>query len=591
MLNLKHIFFAVLTFFFLFIVAHGVAAHEIQIAEDAPGTMPVYTEHIDSFDADITVNKDGTIKVVESIVYDFTDLERHGIFRTIPFVKPNEKGKKYEMILQVQSVTDEQGTPYNFTAITVDPDLSVKIGEVDKTISGVHTYVITYTVSGALTYFQDHDELFWNVTGTDWSLIIGKASAVVHLPVNENDTSLDIKTTCYTGSFGSKAQNCQSSFSNGTADFTTTRFLSTFEGLTVAVGFPKGVVAVLEPKEIIAFGDTATGKIVNGALFIGFLLGFIWWYLGYPISLVLRWFASGRDPKGVIGETTAGFEPPNDQDGRTITPGEAGVLLDEYADFEDVSATIVDLARRGYFKIVEKKKDDFYFTETKKWSDDSELLPFELYLLESIFGTEKEVRIKNKKLYEKIEAVKKLLYEQVVADNFFPQNPKEIHDRYNVMAVLAVFTFNLPLLFTAYIFGKNLLKRTQEGVDALNVTKSLLNFLTSQERQLKFQAKHQYMFEKLLPYAVAFGVEDIWSKRFEDLKLNSPEWFEAYDSSSFNSQVFSRSLHSSINTFHSASITSPYTSTSSSTGHSSGFSSSSSSSSGGGGGGGGGGSW
>ena len=92
------------------------------------------------------------------------------------------------------------------------------------------------------------------------------------------------------------------------------------------------------------------------------------------------------------------------------------------------------------------------------------------------------------------------------------------------------------------------------------------------------------MFERLLPFAVAFGVERIWAKRFESLNITQPNWYHSYSSSHFSSYMLVNSLNSSFR-----SITTAATPTRSSTGHSSGFGGGGFS--GGGGGGGGGGSW
>jgi uncharacterized membrane protein len=106
------------------------------------------------------------------------------------------------------------------------------------------------------------------------------------------------------------------------------------------------------------------------------------------------------------------------------------------------------------------------------------------------------------------------------------------------------------------------------------------NFLNSQERQLNFQGDKQMFFEKLLPFAVAFGVEKAWAKRFEAIDIKNPDWYEGTSSSHFNTALFASSLSHSYSSFASSS-TPPSSS-------SSGFSGGSS---GGGGGGGGGGSW
>jgi len=91
------------------------------------------------------------------------------------------------------------------------------------------------------------------------------------------------------------------------------------------------------------------------------------------------------------------------------------------------------------------------------------------------------------------------------------------------------------------------------------------------------------MFEKLLPYAIAFGVEKVWAKRFQDLNIGQPDWYQGASPGILNSYVFVNSLNSSMKSFKMAT-----TPTRSSSGFSSGFGGGFS---GGGGGGGGGGSW
>ena len=155
------------------------------------------------------------------------------------------------------------------------------------------------------------------------------------------------------------------------------------------------------------------------------------------------------------------------------------------------------------------------------------------------------------------------------------------------VAVVAFFTFNIPLGIVAVLFGTYMPRKTITGVDSAVAGRSLQNFLSSQERQLEFQAINQMMFEKLLPYAIAFGVERIWAERFKEIDMKPPDWYESEDISSFNSVLFASHLSSSFSSFQSAAT--PPSSVRSSSGFSSGFSSGGSS--GGGGGGGGGGSW
>jgi hypothetical protein len=533
-------------------------------------------EKIDNFYSEININKNGIINVLEDIKYDFGSLYKHGIYRNIPYIKTNQDGKKYILDIKVQSVTDENNKDYTYTLLRENQNLKIKIGDADRIISGTHSYLINYLVSGALTYFNDYDELYWNATGNEWQVPIINSSSKVVLP--ENVDISKIKFACFTGTYKSSEESCSGNTDTKNIQFQTTRNLSANEGLTVVVGFPKKIVAVLEPKEYISFWETLLGKIIK---FIFFILIFFW-YLFYPLYIVYRWFRYGRDPRGTVGEVRAWYDPPKTKSGRNLTPSEVGSLTDETVHLRDVSSAIVDLARRGYLKIIEKKKNDIYFEKIKNFSNDKKLLDFEKKLLDGIFEEKDNVKVKDLRLFQTVYDVKNNLYESLVKESFFPKNPNKIRNFYYGIAVLAFLTFNIPTAILCLIFGRIMPRKTEFGATASNIGKSLKNFLSSQERQLEFQAKNQMFFEKLLPYAVAFGVEKIWANKFKNINLQPPDWYQGY-SNSFNSTMLVNSLNSSFKSVSASSV-------SSSSGFSSGFSSGGGFS-GGGGGGGGGGSW
>ncbi len=532
-------------------------------------------EHIVSFDQTSVVNKDGTVDISEKIAYDFGDAYRHGIFRTIPYVKKAETDRKFKFSLTNISVTDENGKKYLYSMSLDQTNVTIKIGDPDRTVTGVNTYVISYRVGGALSYFKDHDEFYWNVTGDKWNVPISSATAMITLPdtINAGQTN----TACYTGSYGSTLTGCNAKADINRFVFTTKGPLGSNQGLSTVVSFPKGFVAVLEPTEVVSFFATLLGKITIA----GMILLALVWYILYPFYLPFKWWKQGRDPKGSIGVAKAWFDPPKTAKGRQLTPGETGTLVDEKADLRDILAAVIHLARNGYIQIEEPKKGDFYFVRTSK--KHTSLMPYEMKLLDAILGNSDRKRVKDLHISDDIEKVKDMIYDQMVSDKFFDGNPDSIRRFYSIMLVLAIFTFNLPLFITSWIFGMNMPRKTVLGAEQSNMAKSLRNFLNSQERQLEFQADKQMFFEKLLPYAIAFGVEKVWFKRFESVDLKQPDWYSGYYGTNFNTAVFASSLHSSMNTLTSAAK--PETSSSGfSSGMSGGFS-------GGGGGGGGGGSW
>ncbi len=537
---------------------------------------PVHADVIRGYDAQIAIQKGGTILVKEKVDYDFGYEYKHGIFRVLPPIKKNTEGKEFEMTYKIQGITDGQGIPYHYSTSWVNNKLNIKIGDANRTITGVHTYVISYLVSGALTYFSDHDELYWNATGTDWPTSLENINASVRFPEGLNTS--EIKALCYTGVVGSSTEDCQIVSEQGSISASTSS-LAQGSGLTIIVRFPKGNVAVLEPKPFTPFENTWYGKVILGFIFLVLGILSLIWYVILPIYIPIKWYLTGRDPKSQ--DVRVWFDPPQTKNGRKITPAEAGALIDETVDTRDIFGSLIQLAERGYLVIQEKKKGEFTLIE--KSPQDGNLLPFEKKLLKALFKDGGEIAVKDAKIAEDLLEVSKLLYTQVVDEGYFPESPDSIRTRYYILAGVAMFTGNFVLAVIAFIFGRNMPRKTEFGAQQASIARSLKTFLTSQERQLAFQANNQMMFEKLLPYAIAFGVEKIWAARFKDMALVNPSWYTGYGNSMFNAVYFANSMHSSVSSF-----TSAVTPTHSSSGFSSGFSGGFS---GGGGGGGGGGSW
>ena len=543
----------------------------------------VRAESIQNFLSSILINQNGTIDVTETIDYDFGNEFRHGIYRTIPFTKTNEQGEKFKLDIKVISVLDTFEKPYKYKTEISGDSINIRIGDPNKTITGRHTYILHYLVSGALTYFPDFDELYWDATGIEWEVPITRTQAVIQLP-QKIDPS-DLQTFCYTGVFGSTDKNCLSNYSNGITRIETTKALDAGEGLTIAVDFPKKIVEVLEPQEYKTFWQTPFGILVKYILIASLIIVSVLWYIVYPIWIPIKWYKLGRDPKPTLGVTSAWFSPSKSKTHRNLTPAETGALIDEEADREDISATIVDLAVRKYIKIIEKKKGEFKLEKLSNENQVEKLQTFEKTFLKEVFKNKNTLDLKGANLYAEIEKVKNEIYLQLVKEEFFPENPAKVRRFYSIISGLAVTTFNFALAVSAFFFGRNMPKKTLFGAEQLAVAKSLRNFLSSQKVKLEFQAKNQMFFEKLLPYAIAFGVEKVWADRFKDIHMKQPEWYQGSSTSpTFSSYHFVRSLDTSLASFQNAS--SPARS-------SSGFSSGGGGggSSGGGGGGGGGGSW
>ena len=515
-------------------------------------------ESIQDFKSQITINANSTILVVESIVYDFGTTQHHGIYRDIPY-SYQANGGNYTIGITVNTVSDENGQHYKYSVSKSSGQIHIKIGDPDFTIAGVHTYIISYNVAGAINFFSDHNELYWNVTGSGWTVPIGSSSASVILPASVAVTEL--KKTCFAGEPGTTAA-C-SSIMSGLGDSTfEVNFnqdqLTPGQGLTIVVGFPKDLVK--PPGWFEKFVKLVQD---NWGLALPFVVFIFMWYL---------WNAKGKDPAG-FSTIVAQYDAPKD-----ITPIEAGIIIDGTADNSDVSAELIYLATLGYLKITKLEhkvlgifnSTDYEFEQLKDYKD----LPneFDRQMMSGLFGLEKKKKLSSLKnhFFVDLKKVRDSAYQAVVLKGHFTENPKTVKALYiGIASFLAfgsifigsatqnVYIFIGILISAAIIgiFGYFMPRHTIKGAQAKQYILGLKLYLSVAEKdRLKFfnsPEKSPQLFEKLLPYAIALGVDQEWAGQFQDIYKQPPSWYNDSFGGNFNSYIFVNSLHnfsSSANT-------------------------------------------
>lgn len=295
------------------------------------------SEKINNFDVQITVEPAGTVRVIETIEYDFGDAQKHGIFRDIPMdnIYTIEHARLGGTRIEVGSVTDEKGNSY-LRDVTDDNGIKhIKIGDPDKTITGVHKYIIDYTVTNALGYFTDYDEIYWNVTGNSWQVPILQASATVRL--SGDVQGLPDKIQCYTGFEGEK-NTCDSviPYHYSSAQFVQNNIMPG-QGLTVAVGFAKGLV----PNYVYVakwYNDPNNYyKIAFGVFILGLLLLLRKIFLVYIPEI-------REKTKPIVTQ----FEPPTN-----MTPSGVGYVYNKslLQNNKSLAGDILYLATEGYITI------------------------------------------------------------------------------------------------------------------------------------------------------------------------------------------------------------------------------------------------
>jgi hypothetical protein len=452
---------------------------------------------------------------------------------------------------------------------------------------GRHVYQITYRTSRQLGYFDQHDELYWNVNGNGWTFSMDRISADVALPAAVPADKLQLEA--YTGPQGARGRDYEAQARDGGASFQTTRGLPARQGLTIVVMFPKGVVA--QPGAFARLGwwlgDNQGAAAGVGALVA--LLGFLWW----------RWNLVGRDPR-------AGPKFP-----RYVAPpglGPAGARFVDRMSYDTkcMVAGLVGLGARGFLKI--RESGDAYLLE-RTGKEPAEWFPGERSLAALLPGKAGEHTALAKAHNPAVQTVSGLVAQELKAlyeEKLFSRNRGSFAGGLGIAVAggAAMVMTDTPMSVTGPvlvvmiallgIFARLLPAYSVEGRRLQDQIVGLRQYLGIAEKddlaRLKAPPQTAEEFTKFLPYAVALDVEEAWTRRFTQVlgaaavAAAAGQFYSSDSGSGFSGSGLSDSLSSLSDTVSSAS-TPPGSSSGGSGGGGGGGSS------GGGGGGGGGSGW
>jgi Predicted membrane protein (DUF2207) len=507
-------------------------------------------ETTQSYAVTLDVMGDGVMHVTERIAYDFGSTPHHGIFRVIPVAYDYPPKNGYDRVLKVDHITVKATSASNKVKTERSGrNLTIRVGDSKRTITGVHVYTLTYDVRGALNRFGDHVQLDWNALGTAWQSPVERATVVVRFP-------LAVKSVvCFRGPAG-ESLPCDSATVKAGVVHVAQRNLGVDEGVTVSVAAPSdavspaGALPILHERWSIKKAFTVSPLTVGGALLVA-VLGLL-----AVAALVL---GRGRDRRfvgQVPGLAPVGGDGPDEREplfDRTpiavefqppdnLRPGQVGTLLDERVDPLDVSATIVDLAVRGFLRIEEHERAHWFasrdWTLVQLPADTAKLLPYEQLLLAKLFAGRNQVKVSAlKKTFSKqLEAIKSTMYADAVTQGFFRASPQSVRTKWTFIGLAAVAgAAGLTYLLARYtrdgLVGLGCLvaaigllamahrmpARTAKGRAALVRTLGFRQYIgTAEAEQLKFEERED-IFSRYLPYAIVFREADRWAKAFASI--------------------------------------------------------------------------
>jgi hypothetical protein len=539
-----------------------IGAFVFSLGVDASGQSR--SIRVRNFDALLSVHSDGSLDVTEQITIAFTG-QWNGINRDLSLQHNTAQGRATKLDVTVGYVTDETGQRLRVEEQRADNGRTRRLHiYIPGANNADREIIIRYRVANAIRFFFANssvgalDELYWNVTGNNWSMYIDSAHARVVLPEGVAPT----RTAVYTGRLGSTSGDARIEKVGNVVDFTLSRALYPYEGMTVGVGWPPGHISS-RPSE-------TQERLAAAAQWSPLLIPLIVFILAFK-----AWEKHGRDPEE--GSYVVRYEPVAGS-----SPAELGTLVDNRADMEDITATLVDLAVRGFIRIEEvteshllglSKSTDYILHILRDRSQWTGLKPHEerylgaLSTLAPIGQSPVNTSELRNKFYSYLPTIRNAIYDSLVSSGYYLERPDKVKGKWVGFAALTAFIgIGLGVVATKmmwlmispfaliaagvvstailFVFAQIMPARTIAGARAREAALGFKEFLSRvEEERMKKLITSPEMFERFLPYAMAFGVADKWATAFQDIYREPPTWYVG-GSGQFNTVSFSHSIGS-----------------------------------------------
>lgn len=431
----------------------------------------------------------------------------------------------------------------------------------------IKVYQIEYLVHGVIGYQSDWDEFYWNVTSSDIDVGIDRASILINLPqsIDSGDWQSQIYSQASNKEFEVVGQS--------TVGFSLTN-IDPGDDFTIVLGWPKDVVDY-------RLNRTKIFQILSLIIFLISIIGLV----------IYNFFKRNR--LGLNKSIAPEFVPPTDDSAIFV-----GGLIREKIEAAELTAALISMARKGYIKIIQKKKSklfgskfDYSFKKIKK--DFRGLNQFEHKIAQKIFTDTDLVEASQLKdsFYTEYNKISGEVIKSMTKNNWFSYNPKTTKSIYvflliliivvtvfssaflsSLMVGLPLLTISLGLSISIWLaFGLFSSKKTKKGVELWRKWLGFRMFLSKTERfkmaeldersKMKDSNKNETeigssIFEQYLPYALVLGVADAWANRFKGFKLSQPEWLEG-DIPSYSAVVLAGSVADLNKTTGSTILSSP----------------------------------
>jgi len=500
----------------------------------SPADAQAKTYYWESFNVDLQVLEDGDLRVTERQTLVFSGAPFSFGFRKVNTA--NTDGITDVSVREGDIVYEESfgRSPHAFTV--EDEGNEVAINWYFPQTTGRHSYTISYTAQNAVRTEPSGDQVFWIALPADLGARVENSAISITLPEGIAAGS----TTALFG--GNEGENITTSVSEDgrRATFQLTQPRPSGTAVEVGVRFPSGQLDLETPawQRREQRNDVISLFVLVASLLIA---------VGGPLGALMLWYLFGRDPE--VGPTPDYLtEPPEE-----TPPAVVGTLVDETAHIHDIMSTLVDLARRGYLTMTETSQGkDYEFQRTDKPLDD--LRPFERKMIEGIFSgrQKRDLEDLRYKFASRLNQIRKELYKELEQRGYVRRSPEGVRGTYGCLSfgiggVAFLSFFALPGIFgsgvstvicpslalgatavIAFVVSRYMPAKTSKGAEAAAQWMAFKKYLQEIERYTQLDEATE-IFENYLPYAVAFGLERSWIRKFSALPHTPiPPWYIPY---------------------------------------------------------------
>ncbi len=468
-------------------------------------------ERVTDFHSDIRIARSGELAVTERFTVQVEGVQvKRGILRDFPTDYRDSAGNKVNVPFSVQRVT-RNGQPEPYALERLQNGFRVRIGDANVMLPhGPHTYEIAYRTARQLGFFDEHDELYWNVNGNGWTLPFDRITAEVHLP--QAIAASLLRAEAFTGLQGARGRSYASFVRDGGAAFRSTRAFRPREGMTIVVAFPKGLVEQPTRAQRLKWllnDNRAVGVGMAGALLV---FAFLYW----------RWSLVGRDPRA--GPRFPRYEPPPG-----IGPAGTRYLHRMGFDAGCFGAALLGLGERGALKI--RQSGESYGLE--RTATPAAWLPGEKAVLDALLPSPGTRHVIGKAHDPAVQAANTGLAAALQAhfgERLFSRNHGSIAAGAALAGATALamhlleapaaalFAIGGAMALTVLLFRRWMPAYSVEGRKLQDHVEGLRQYMSVAEaedlKRMKAPPQTKDEFARLLPYAVALDIEKTWAHRF-----------------------------------------------------------------------------